>query len=124
MAQHLQMWDFVCLSQTTENRVIEFIDYKHGYFVNPVHIVNGNYMPPTLPGYSTMFKEKAIQRWFYPTGSRWVYLLRLGFPGYFQRKEQQKEGQKRKFRRGSPKKKNKKGTQKKENTKRKMKKTF
>jgi len=52
-----------------------------------------------------MFKEKAVMRWFYPTGTRWVYLLRLGFPGYFQRKEQQKEGEKRKFRRGSAKKK-------------------
>jgi L-fuconate dehydratase len=90
MAQHLQMWDFVCLSQTTENRVIEFIDCKHGYFVNPVYIVNGNYMPPTLPGYSTTFKKKAIQRWLYPSGSRWVYLFKLGSSEHSLRRKQQK----------------------------------
>jgi len=71
------MWDFVSLSQTIENRVIEFIDRKHGYFVNPVYIVNGNYMPPTLPGYSTTLKEKAVKRWLYPSGSRWLYLFKL-----------------------------------------------
>ncbi|XP_011343784.1 mitochondrial enolase superfamily member 1 [Ooceraea biroi] len=102
MAQHLQMWDFICLSQSTQNRLIEFIDYKHGYFVNPVHIINGRYMPPTLPGYSTMFKQKVIERWSYPSGSRWRHLFHLGFPTYFQRKKQQEEKGERKCRRGFP----------------------
>lgn len=122
MAQHLQMWDFICLSQSTENRVIEFIDCEHGYFVNPVHIIDGTYVAPTLPGYSTMLKEKVVERWSYPFGSRWIHLLRLGFPEYFVRKEQQRTGQKRKHRRGSPKKKYKKGTEDTKQEKKKIKK--
>lgn len=91
MVQHLQMWDFICLTQSAQYRMMEFIDYKHGYFVNPVHIINGHYMPPTSPGYSTMFKKKVIKRWSYPHGDRWKHLLQIGYPEYFQCKQRKKD---------------------------------
>ncbi|XP_029161965.1 mitochondrial enolase superfamily member 1-like [Nylanderia fulva] len=75
MIQHLQMWDFVCLNQTTENRMIEFVNRNHGYFKNPVHIQNACYMPPKDSGFSTKLKDKFIVRWSYPDGTRWKYLF-------------------------------------------------
>ncbi|KMQ91098.1 mitochondrial enolase superfamily member 1-like protein [Lasius niger] len=78
MVQHLQMWDFVCLSQTTENRMIEFVNRNHGYFKNPVHIQNACYMPPKHSGFSTKLKDKFIVRWSYPGGTRWKYLFKTG----------------------------------------------
>jgi len=71
MIQHLQMWDYICLSQTTENRVIEFVDQQHEHFENPVYIQNACYMPPKSPGYSTKLKETSIAKYSYPEGKHW-----------------------------------------------------
>lgn len=71
MVQHLQMWDFICLSASTENRVIEYIDQQHEHFEHPIHIQNACYMPPTNPGYSTKFNEDSIKNYSYPNGEKW-----------------------------------------------------
>ncbi|XP_012534716.1 mitochondrial enolase superfamily member 1 [Monomorium pharaonis] len=71
MVQHLQMWDYICLSQTTENRIIEFVDQQHEHFMDPVCIRNACYMPPMHPGYSTKLKEESIREYVYPEGTRW-----------------------------------------------------
>ncbi|EFN61216.1 Mitochondrial enolase superfamily member 1 [Camponotus floridanus] len=76
MNQHLQMWDFICLTQSTEKQhMIEFVNHQHGYFENPIHIQNACYMPPKYPGFSTKLKNKCIARWSYPEGTRWQYLF-------------------------------------------------
>ncbi|XP_029661870.1 mitochondrial enolase superfamily member 1-like isoform X2 [Formica exsecta] len=71
MVQHLQMWDYICLSQTTENRMIEYVDQQHEHFENPVHIRNAYYMPPLSSGYSTKFKNECIMEYAYPKGNYW-----------------------------------------------------
>ncbi|XP_018308826.1 mitochondrial enolase superfamily member 1 [Mycetomoellerius zeteki] len=71
MIQHLQMWDYICLSQTNENRLIEFVDQQHEHFENPVQIKNACYMPPTSPGYSTKLKKTSILEYAYPEGNYW-----------------------------------------------------
>lgn len=71
MIQHLQMWDYICLSQTTENRVIEFVDQQHEHFEDPVRIENACYMPPMSPGYSTKLKNESIVEYAYPEGNQW-----------------------------------------------------
>jgi len=76
MIQHLQMWDYICLSQTTENRVIEFVDQQHEHFENPVYIKNACYMPPISPGYSTKLKEKSIAEYTYPDGNQWKKIIK------------------------------------------------
>ena len=48
--QHLSMFDFIGITGTMENRVIEFVDHLHEHFVDPVVIRRGHYMPPTRPG--------------------------------------------------------------------------
>lgn len=48
MVQHLQLFDYICLSQTSEGRFIEYVDQQHEHFVNPVHVRNSHYMPPKV----------------------------------------------------------------------------
>lgn len=48
MVQHLQMWDYVSLSGTMENRVIEYVDQQHEHFVTPTVVENAHYMPPLV----------------------------------------------------------------------------
>ncbi|XP_011882314.1 PREDICTED: mitochondrial enolase superfamily member 1-like [Vollenhovia emeryi] len=71
MVQHLQMWDYICLSQTSEDRMIEFVDQQHEHFEDPVCIKNACYMPTMKPGYSTKLKEKSIAQYAYPDGDQW-----------------------------------------------------
>lgn len=53
MVQHLQMWDYVCLSGTTENRFIEYVDQQHEHFEDPVIIKNARYQVPKVIGDSS-----------------------------------------------------------------------
>ncbi|XP_029039102.1 mitochondrial enolase superfamily member 1-like [Osmia bicornis bicornis] len=78
MVQHLQMWDFICLSGTTENRVIEYIDQQHEHFEDPVVVQNACYMPPKQPGYSAKFKDDCIRKYSYPDGEQWKYMYEKG----------------------------------------------
>ncbi|XP_070149720.1 mitochondrial enolase superfamily member 1 isoform X3 [Polyergus mexicanus] len=71
MVQHLQMWDYICLSQTTENRMIEYVDQQHEHFENSVHVRNAYYMPPLSSGYSTKLKNECIVEYAYPEGNYW-----------------------------------------------------
>lgn len=69
--QHLQMWDYVCLSGSMENRLVEYVDHLHEHFLDPCIIRNGRYMPPQLPGYSIQMKPDSIRDHTFPGGSVW-----------------------------------------------------
>jgi L-fuconate dehydratase len=69
--QHLSMFDFLSVSTTIENRVIEFVDHLHEHFVTPVHIRDGHYRVPTEPGYSIEIREESLSRFAYPQGEAW-----------------------------------------------------
>jgi L-fuconate dehydratase len=51
--QHMSMFDFVAVSGTTDNRVIEFVDHLHEHFVTPVEVHDGRYWAPLAPGAGT-----------------------------------------------------------------------
>lgn len=69
--QHLAMFDYVALSGTMENRVIEYVDHLHQHFKEPVRIRGAAYMPPMEPGYSIEMKPDSIARYEFPEGSYW-----------------------------------------------------
>jgi L-fuconate dehydratase len=48
--QHLSMFDFVAVSGTREDRMIEYVDHLHEHFVTPTRVEGGRYLPPTAPG--------------------------------------------------------------------------
>jgi len=69
--QHLSMIDYIAISGSLDNRVIEFVDHLHEHFLDPVVIKNGAYMPPQMPGYSIEMKEESLAKHNYPDGEVW-----------------------------------------------------
>jgi L-fuconate dehydratase len=69
--QHLSMIDFISISGSLENRVIEYVDHLHEHFLEPVVIRNGCYMPPQSPGYSIEMKEQTLVDYEFSTGKIW-----------------------------------------------------
>ena len=72
MVQHLSMFDYLALSGTTENRVIEYVDHLHQHFTAPVVIRDGHYAAPLAPGFSATMHEESIAEYRYPDGAFWV----------------------------------------------------
>ena len=69
--QHLSMIDYLCISGSMEDRIIEYVDHLHDHFKDPVMIKNGNYTPPTLPGYSIEMKEESLKTYDFENGTVW-----------------------------------------------------
>ncbi|MFD9408604.1 L-fuconate dehydratase [Streptomyces sp. NPDC059989] len=72
LVQHLSMFDYLVLSGTTENRVIEYVDHLHQHFVDPVVIRDGHYTAPLAPGFSATMRAESIAEYLYPDGTFWV----------------------------------------------------
>ncbi|MFD4547792.1 L-fuconate dehydratase [Streptomyces sp. NPDC058466] len=72
LVQHLSMFDFVALSGTTEDRVIEYVDHLHDHFLDPVVIREGHYTAPTAPGFSATMRPESITQFTYPGGTFWA----------------------------------------------------
>ena len=69
--QHLQMIDYVCISGSTDNRVVEYVDHLHEHFKYPCVINDGHYMPPQDAGYSIEMVAESIHEYTYPSGAAW-----------------------------------------------------
>ncbi|MDA0193500.1 MAG: L-fuconate dehydratase [Bacteroidetes bacterium] len=69
--QHLAMIDYISISGSKENRVIEYVGHLHEHFKDPVLIKNAAYMPPQLPGYSIEMKIETLNDYQYPDGIVW-----------------------------------------------------
>jgi L-fuconate dehydratase len=65
------MWDYIAVSGTMENRVIEYVDHLHEHFEEPVVMRRGRYMAPTQPGYSITIKPDSRERYRFPDGDVW-----------------------------------------------------
>ncbi|MEV4616073.1 L-fuconate dehydratase [Kitasatospora sp. NPDC049258] len=72
LVQHLSMFDYVALTGTTEDRVIEFVDHLHQHFLDPVVIDAGRYQAPTAPGFSATMYQATIDTYHYPDGAFWA----------------------------------------------------
>ncbi|WP_327433837.1 L-fuconate dehydratase [Streptomyces sp. NBC_01236] len=72
LVQHLSMFDFVALSGTTEDRVIEYVDHLHDHFLDPVVIREGHYTAPAAPGFSAAMRPGSIAEFTYPGGTFWA----------------------------------------------------
>ncbi len=69
--QHLAVFDYLCVSASLDNRIVEYVDHLHEHFVNPVIVRNGRYTLPTMPGYSITMKAESLRNFEYPGGSAW-----------------------------------------------------
>ncbi|MCU1295438.1 MAG: Mandelate racemase/muconate lactonizing enzyme-like protein [Bryobacterales bacterium] len=69
--QHLSLFDYICVSASLENRLIEYVDHLHEHFLDPVRMKGDRYMPPSRPGYSIEMKAQSLQMYCYPDGMAW-----------------------------------------------------
>lgn len=69
--QHLSIFDYVAVSASLEDRVLEYVDHLHEHFVDPVTMKNGRYLAPTQAGYSGEMYRESLGRHSFPTGEVW-----------------------------------------------------
>ena len=74
MVQHLAMFDFVAVSATTADRVLEYVDHLHEHFTDPVRVTGGRYLAPTAPGFSATLRPDSLRDYEFPHGSVWQRL--------------------------------------------------
>ncbi|GGN58159.1 l-fuconate dehydratase [Streptomyces albiflavescens] len=72
LVQHLSMFDYVALSGTTDDRVIEYVGHLHDHFRDPVVVHEGHYMAPSTPGFSSTMRPESIAEFTYPGGTFWA----------------------------------------------------
>ncbi|MGW1816470.1 L-fuconate dehydratase [Streptomyces sp. NPDC002125] len=71
LVQHLSMFDYVAVSGTWEDRVIEYVDHLHEHFADPAVIEDGRYVTPRTPGFSARMLPASIAAHRYPQGPVW-----------------------------------------------------
>jgi L-fuconate dehydratase len=72
LVQHLSMFDYVAVSGSMDNRVIEYVDHLHEHFVDPVVIREGRYLAPRAPGFSATMRPQTLTSYAYPDGPVWT----------------------------------------------------
>jgi L-fuconate dehydratase len=72
LVQHMSIFDYIAVSASLENRVLEYVDHLHEHFVDPVVIRDGRYMPPENPGYSAALKSNSLRDHTFPAGAAWM----------------------------------------------------
>lgn len=69
--QHLAMFDYIAVSGSLENRVVEWVDHLHEHFLDPAVVRDGRYLAPTAPGYSIAMRPESLDRFEFPMGPVW-----------------------------------------------------
>ncbi|MEW2423793.1 L-fuconate dehydratase [Streptomyces nigra] len=82
LVQHLSMFDYIAVSGTTEDRVIEYVDHLHDHFLDPVVITEGHYAAPAAPGFSAAMRPESLARYSYPGGAFWAADLQTQRKGH------------------------------------------
>jgi L-fuconate dehydratase len=70
--QHISLFDYICVSGSLEDRVLEYVDHLHEHFIEPVRIRDGRYLPPRRAGYSIEMHPASLARHAYPGGAAWT----------------------------------------------------
>jgi L-fuconate dehydratase len=79
--QHLAIFDYIAVSGSLDERIVEYVDHLHEHFVHPVLVREGRYMPPSAPGYSITMRAESIATYSYPDGAAWRDDARATGPG-------------------------------------------
>lgn len=69
--QHLAIFDYIYVSASLENRIVEYVDHLHEHFENPVQMRNNRYVPPDAPGYGITMKPASLDAYEFPAGRAW-----------------------------------------------------
>jgi L-fuconate dehydratase len=69
--QHLSVFDYIAVSGSLDDRVIEWVDHLHEHFRQPARVVNGRYLVPLAPGYSVEMHTESLEAYEFPRGAAW-----------------------------------------------------
>jgi L-fuconate dehydratase len=70
--QHFAIFDYICVSASLEDRVVEYVDHLHEHFVDPVTVRDGAYVPPTAPGAGVTMRPASLATFVHPHGPAWA----------------------------------------------------
>jgi L-fuconate dehydratase len=70
--QHLALFDYIAVSGSLENRVVEWVDHLHEHFRDPAVVAGGRYLAPSAPGYSIEMLPESLDRYEFPGGPAWL----------------------------------------------------
>jgi len=70
--QHLAVFDYVAVSGSLENRVVEWVDHLHEHFRYPAVVEHGRYRVPRDAGYSVEMLPESLEEYSYPKGPVWA----------------------------------------------------
>jgi L-fuconate dehydratase len=70
--QHLAVFDYVSVSGSLENRVVEWVDHLHEHFRHPAVVERGRYRVPRDPGYSVEMLPASLELYGFPGGDAWA----------------------------------------------------
>jgi L-fuconate dehydratase len=69
--QHVSLFDYIAVSGSLEDRVLEYVEHLHEHFLDPVTIRDGHYVAPQAPGYSITMRPESLREFEFPTGPAW-----------------------------------------------------
>jgi L-fuconate dehydratase len=67
--QHLAVFDYVAVSGSLEDRVVEWVDHLHEHFRDPAVVENGRYRVPRAAGYSIEMLPSSLDEYAFPGGA-------------------------------------------------------
>ncbi|QPP07072.1 fuconate dehydratase [Streptomyces bathyalis] len=71
LVQHLSVFDYVAVSGSMEDRVVEYVDHLHEHFHDPVRVEGSRYRVPEAPGYSAQIRRETLEAHRFPDGPVW-----------------------------------------------------
>ncbi len=74
--QHVSLFDYIAVSGSLENRVLEYVEHLHEHFLDPVVIRDGCYVAPQRPGWSITMHPESVREFEFPAGPAWKSLDR------------------------------------------------
>jgi L-fuconate dehydratase len=69
--QHVSLFDYIAVSGTLDDRVLEYVEHLHEHFVDPVVIRDGRYVVPKQPGWSITMRPESLREFEFPAGAAW-----------------------------------------------------
>jgi L-fuconate dehydratase len=70
--QHLAFFDYIAVSGSLDDRVVEWVDHLHEHFLDPATVVQGRYVAPRAPGYSIEMLPSSLDEYEFPDGPTWL----------------------------------------------------
>jgi L-fuconate dehydratase len=72
LVQHLSAFNYIAVSPSLDDVVVEYVDHLHEHFCDPVEVRDGRWLLPALPGYSAEIARESRQTYRFPTGAAWA----------------------------------------------------